>query len=203
MRSHKNANVFGRLYDPAMELPENLGLRRLREETLRGVHGRVLELGIGTGRNLPLYPSAVERLFGIDPDEVMLGRAEKRARRLPFPAELLLASAEELPFDDGSFDAVVSTLVFCTVPDPPKALGEVRRVLKRGGEFRLLEHVRMGHKPVAWLQERATPLWKRVAGGCHLDRDILAAVREAGFEVERVERHLDGLVLTVFARNPG
>ncbi|MDQ3317636.1 MAG: class I SAM-dependent methyltransferase [Actinomycetota bacterium] len=203
MRSHKNASLFGRLYDPAMELPENLGLRRLREETLRGVHGRVLELGVGTGRNLPLYPSAVEHLFGIDPEEVMLGRAEKRARRLPFPVELLLVSAEELPFDDGSFDAVVTTLVFCTVPDPPTALSEVRRVLKRGGEFRLLEHVRMEREPVAWLQERATPLWKRVAGGCHLDRDTLAAVREAGFEVERVERHLDGLMLTVFARNPG
>jgi ubiquinone/menaquinone biosynthesis C-methylase UbiE len=203
VRSHKNASLFGRLYDPAMELPENLGLRRLREETLRGVHGRVLELGVGTGRNLPLYPSAVEHLFGIDPDEVMLGRAEKRARRLPFPVELLLVSAEELPFDDGSFDAVVSTLVFCTVPDPPTALSEVRRVLKRGGEFRLLEHVRMEREPVAWLQERAMPLWKRVAGGCHLDRDTLAAVREAGFEVERVERHLDGLMLTVFARNPG
>lgn len=186
-----------------MELPENLGLRRLREETLRGVHGRVLELGVGTGRNLPLYPSAVEHLFGIDPDEVMLGRAEKRARRLPFPVELLLVSAEELPFDDGSFDAVVSTLVFCPVSDPPTALSEVRRVLKRGGEFRLLEHVRMEREPVAWLQERATPLWKRVAGGCHLDRDTLAAVREVGFEVERVERHLDGLMLTVFARNPG
>lgn len=186
-----------------MELPENLGLRRLREETLRGIHGRVLELGVGTGRNLPLYASAVERLFGIDPDEVMLGRAEKRARGLPFPVELLLASAEALPFDDGSFDAVVSTLVFCTIPDPPKALGEVRRVLKRDGEFRLLEHVRMRHKPAGWLQEKATPLWKRVAGGCHLDRDTLAAVREAGFEVERVGRHLDGFVLTVSARNPG
>ncbi len=75
-------------------------------------------------------------------------------------------------------------------------------MLKRDGEFRLLEHVKMRQRPIAWLQQRATPLWKRVAGGCHLDRDTLAMVREAGFEVERVERHLDGLGLTIFARNP-
>lgn len=144
-----------------------------------------MELGVGTGRNLPLYPPAVEQLSGIDPDEIMLTRAEKRAREVPFPVELILAPAEELPFGDGSFDAVVSTLVFCTVPDPSKALGEVRRVLKSGGEFRLLEHVKMKQEPIGWLQEKATPLWKRVAGGCHLvDRKTLSMVREAGFELE-------------------
>ncbi len=198
----KESNLFNRLYDPLIELPENLGLRRLRREALRGLRGRVLELGIGTGRNLPLYPPAVERVSGIDPDEIMLSQAERRARKVPFPVELILASAEELPFEDGSFDAVVSTLVFCTVPDPPKALGEVRRVLKSGGEFRLLEHVRMEQKPIGWLQDKATPLWKHVAGGCHLDRDTLAAVRQTRFEVKRVECHLEGLGLSIFARNP-
>lgn len=195
--------LFGRLYDPVMEVPEKLGLRRLRETSLDGLQGRVLEIGVGTGRNLPFYPDGVTHLAGIDPDEVMLDRAGMRARVAPFPVDLIPACAEELPFGDASFDAVAATLAFCTIPDPPRALREARRVLKRGGEFRLLEHVRVERKPVAWLQEKATPFWKRLAGGCHLDRDTLAAVREAGFEVERVERHLDGLVLSVFARNPG
>lgn len=197
-----NVDLFGRLYDPIMEIPENLGLRGLRRELLRGLTGRVLELGVGTGRNLPLHPSSVERLSGIDPDENMLRRAEKRVHQAAFPVELIPAPAEELPFGDDSFDAVVSTLVFCTIPDPPKALQMVRRVLKSGGEFRLLEHVRMEQEPVGWAQEKATPLWKHVVGGCHLDRDTLAAVREAGFEVERVDLHLGGLVLGIFAQNP-
>jgi ubiquinone/menaquinone biosynthesis C-methylase UbiE len=197
----KAANLFGRLYDPVMELPENMGLRRLREQVLQSLRGRVLELGIGTGRNFPLYPSTVEGLSGIDPDQVMLRRAEKRARKAPFPVDLILVSAEQLPFEEVSFDAAVATLTFCTIPDPQRALREVRRVLKRGGEFRLLEHVRIEREPVRWAQEKATPVWKRVAGGCHLDRDTLAAVREAGFEVERVERYLGGVMLGIFARN--
>lgn len=198
-----DSGLFGRLYDPVMEVPEKLGLGRLREESLDGLRGRVLEIGVGTGRNLAFYPDGVAYLAGIDPDGVMLDRAKKRAREVPFPLDLIPASAEELPFEDASFDAAVATLAFCTIADPQKALREARRVLKEGAELRLLEHVRMQREPVAWVQEKATPLWTRVAGGCHLDRDTLAAVREAGFEVERVERHLDGLVLTVFARNPG
>lgn len=197
-----NASLFSRLYDPVMELPERAGLRRLRVETLQGVRGRVLELGIGTGRNLPLYPPSVERLSGIDPDEILLRRARERSNKdVPFPVDLRLATAEELPFEDETFDAVTATLVFCTVADPPRALREARRVLRKGGELRLLEHVKMGRKGAAWLQEKATPLWKHAAGGCHLDRETLSAVRESGFEVDRVESHLDGLLLAIFARN--
>ncbi|MDQ3658264.1 MAG: methyltransferase domain-containing protein [Actinomycetota bacterium] len=149
---------------------------------------------------MPLYPPSVERLHGIDPDEAMLSRA-RRTEEAAFPVELVAGSAEELPFDDQGFDAVSATLAFCTIPHPAEALLEARRVLKGGGELRLLEHVRIEHRPIGWLQEKATPLWKRVTGGCHLDRDTLALVHEAGFEVERVERHLDGLVLAVFARS--
>lgn len=126
------ASLFSRLYDPATEPAERLGLRERRREDLRGLRGRVLELGIGTGRNIPLYPNGVESLFGIDPDETMLRQAERRASEVPFPVELVPAPAEELPFEDASFDAVVATLVFCTVPDPVQALGEVRRTLREG-----------------------------------------------------------------------
>jgi SAM-dependent methyltransferase len=197
-----DSGIFGRLYDPVMEVPENVGLRRLRQKALDGLRGRVLELGIGTGRNLPLYPDGITHLAGVDPDEAMLGRARERASQAPSPVDLVPASAEELPFEDAGFDAAVATLAFCTIPDAPRALREARRVLKEGAEFRLLEHVRMERERVAWLQEKATPLWKRAAGGCHLDRDTLAAVRGAGFEVGRVERRLGGLLLTIFARNP-
>lgn len=122
--------LFSRLYDPVMELPEHAGLGELRRGVLRGLRGRILELGIGTGRNLPLYGAGVDSLNGIDPDEAMLVPAERRAGDVPFPVELVATPAEELPFGDGSFDAVVSTLVFCTVRDPSRALGEVRRVLQ-------------------------------------------------------------------------
>jgi ubiquinone/menaquinone biosynthesis C-methylase UbiE len=183
-----------------MELPENLGFRQLRRGALRDVRGRALELGIGTGRNLPLYSPQVASVVGIDPDEVMLDQAQERARKVPFPVDLLLTSAEELPFAEDSFDAVVATLVFCTIPDPMRALQEVRRVLKPNGGFYLFEHVRMKQKPIAWMQEKATPLWKHLAGGCHLDRDTLRLVHNAGFAVERVDCLLGGLLLDIVAR---
>lgn len=197
-----DSGLFARLYDPCTRLGEEMGLRRLRRELLRGLQGRVLEVGIGSGKNLPLYPPAVEHVTGIDPDQIMLRRAERRAREVSYPVELVRATAEELPFGEGGFDAVVSTLVLCSVAEPPGALEEIRRVLRSSGEFRLLEHVKSDQRSLGSVQEKATPLWKRVAGGCHLDRDTLSTVREAGFEVERVERHLRGLVLGIFTRNP-
>ncbi len=197
-----DSGLFARLYDPCTQSLERVGLRRLRREILRGVRGRVLEVGIGSGKNLPLYPPAVERVIGIDPDQTMLRRAEKRARGTSFPVELVLATAEDLPLEEGGFDAVVSTLVLCSVAEPPRALEEVQRVLRSGGEFRLLEHVKLNQRSLGLVQEKATPLWKHLAGGCHLDRDTLSSVREAGFEVERVEPHLRGLVLSIFTRNP-
>jgi ubiquinone/menaquinone biosynthesis C-methylase UbiE len=139
-------NLFSRLHNHVMELPENLGLWRLRQELLQGLRGWVLELGVGTGRNLPLYPPGVEYVAGIDPDKVMLNQAEERAQKVPFPVDLILTYAEDLPFHEHSFDAVVATLVFCTIPDPPRALQEVRQVLKPNGRFCLLEHVKMKQK---------------------------------------------------------
>ncbi|MDQ3637414.1 MAG: class I SAM-dependent methyltransferase [Actinomycetota bacterium] len=200
MKPKEAGSLFSSLYDPLTAPLEELGLRELRRKTLRGVRGNVLELGVGTGKNFPLYPPSVERLVGMDPDEAMLRRAEQRAGKASFPVEAVEADAEELPFEDESFDAVTATLVFCTIPDPARALREARRVLTRGGQLRLLEHVRMERRPAAWTQKKATPVWKRLAGGCHLDRDTLSLVCRAGFEVDLVERHLDGLVLVIFAR---
>lgn len=194
--------LFSRVYDPVIEPAERLGLGGLRRETLRGLAGVVLELGVGTGRSLAAYPASVSSVTGIDPDEAMLGRAARRAGESGASVRLQPAAAEILPFSDGSFDAVTAFLTLCTVWDQGVALDEARRVLVPGGELRLLEHVRLEREPLRRLQEALTPAWKRVAGGCHLDRRTLDGVREAGFEIERVERHLGGLVLGIYARRP-
>lgn len=200
MRPEEAGGLFSRLYDPLTAPLERLGLDELRRASLRGLRGGVLELGVGTGRNLALYPPEIQSLTGVDPDGVMLRRARRRAGEAPFPVEILEADAERLPFADASFDAVTATLVFCTIPDPGRAIAEAGRVLKGGGELRLLEHVRMERPSAARLQEKVTPIWKHLAGGCHLDRDTLSLVRGAGFEIEEVGRRLDGLVLSISAR---
>lgn len=195
-------SFFARVYDSIIEPAERLGLGGFRRETLQGLSGDVLELGIGTGRSLAAYPASVSSVTGIDPDEAMLSRAARRMREAETPARLVPAPAEELPFPDASFDAVTAFLTLCTVRDQEAALREARRVLAPGGELRLLEHVRAEREPFGRLQEVLTPAWKHVAGGCHLDRRTLDGVREAGFEVERVERRLDGIVLGIYARRP-
>jgi ubiquinone/menaquinone biosynthesis C-methylase UbiE len=157
----------------------------------------VLEIGIGTGLNLPYYPADVE-LVGIDPNAGFLERARRRAAAIGRPVTLLVARAEALPFADRSFDTVITTLVFCTIAEPEQALREVHRVLRPGGEFNLIEHVR-----VPWgakVQDLLTPLWKHIANGCHLNRDTLNLVTSNGFTVQAVREHLRGLVVEIEAR---
>lgn len=197
------AGLSARLYDPLIEPAERLGLGGLRRDALRGLSGDVLEIGVGTGRSLSTYPNGVASLTGIDPDVAMLARAEARARAAATPVRLLVAEAEELPFADGRFGAVTAFLTLCTVRDQRAALAEARRVLASGGELRLLEHVRLESEPLGRLQEAATPAWKHLAGGCHLDRRTLQCVLEAGFEEVRVQRYLGGLVLFIHARRAG
>lgn len=198
----------GRFYDAVLALPERAGLARLRAELVAGLRGRVLEVGVGTGLNLSFYPPEVREVVGLDPDEGMLRQAEDRVRRSGADdasrgscVSLVAGSAEELPFATGSFDAAVATLAFCTIPEPDLALRELRRTLRPGGEVRLMEHVRV--ESIGRLQELATPVWKRVAGGCHLDRETEERVRAAGFEVRGVERRLGGALICIFARSPG
>ncbi|MDW8030551.1 MAG: class I SAM-dependent methyltransferase [Candidatus Bipolaricaulota bacterium] len=187
------------LYDAALWPIEKLFLQKLRQRLVSGVRGRVLEIGVGTGANLPYYSPEIE-LTGIDPDEGFLARARRRAQALGRPVTLLAAHAEELPFADRSFDTVVATLVFCTVADPQQALREVHRVLVPGGEFKLIEHVRVRHIVGAIVQDLLTPLWRRIANNCHLNRDTLRLVQANGFQIELVREHLRGLVIEVGAR---
>jgi ubiquinone/menaquinone biosynthesis C-methylase UbiE len=185
------------IFDGAMWPVERLFLWKLRRRLVGGAAGCVLEIGIGTGLNLPYYPADVE-LVGIDPDAGFLERARRRAAAIGRPVTLLVARAEALPFADRSFDTVIATLVFCTIAEPEQALREVHRVLRPGGEFKLIEHVR-----VPWgakVQDFLTPLWKHIANGCHLNRDTLNLVTSNGFTVQAVREHLRGLVVEIEAR---
>lgn len=178
--------VVAALYDPLMRVQDALGFRRQRQRTAGSATGRVLELGVGSGLNLPHYRAAAE-VVGVDPDPHMLRRARARAAAAPCPVELVAASAERLPFPDGSFDTVVVALALCTIADPAAALREAKRVLRPEGRLIFLEHVRSESPRAAALQDRVERLWMRLAGGCHPNRDTVAAI-EREFAVERLRR---------------
>ncbi len=184
------------LYDLTIALFERRGFGRWREWVTKGATGRTLDLGAGTGRNLPLYPPGV-RAVAIDPHSHNLARARARAPEMP----LVLARAEALPFRDGAFDTVVSSLVLCSVTDPARALAEVRRVLRPRGALRLLEHVR--HRGLAGaLQDLGQPAWTAISGGCHPNRDTERAVEAAGFRIETDSRRARGTMRRLQARAP-
>jgi ubiquinone/menaquinone biosynthesis C-methylase UbiE len=160
--------------------------RRFRREALAPASGRVLEIGFGTGINLEFYPPAIREIVAVDDNPGVAPRALPRIRASGIEVEHRQLSAESLPFDSASFDTVVSTFTLCSIPDLQAALGEVRRVLKPGGEFLFLEHGLSPDPGVARWQKRLNPAWQVVGDGCHLDRDTTAEVGHAGLEIERV-----------------
>lgn len=183
--------ITARIYDRVLAGSERAGLAQMRAELLAGASGRTLEIGAGTGLNLEHYTAAVTELVLAEPDPHMAARMRERvAARPPSAAavEVIPAQAEELPFDDGSFDTVVCTLVLCTVSDPERALAEVRRVLIPGGRLLFLEHVRAESRRLAWWQDRLTRPWRRLAAGCHPNRPTGETLAAAGFWIERLER---------------
>jgi ubiquinone/menaquinone biosynthesis C-methylase UbiE len=186
-------------YDAVMAPLGWLGLTAARRKLVRGLAGRVLEVGTGTGLALPGYPDTVTSVTAIDVD----AEALERARRRRPGAELLHASVQELPFPDASFDAVVSSLVFCSVEAPGQALFEIRRVLRPGGELRMLEHVRAPARGVAAAQDLLTPAWAVLTGGCRLNRETFFLVQQAGFDVVRRVQRLGGVSELIIARKPG
>lgn len=156
-----------------------------RAQLLPRAQGRVMEVGVGTGLNLPFYDARrVRRLVGVDPGLQMHPLALRRSRAAGLPLELMGLSAEKLPVEDASFDTVVSTYTLCTIPDPVAALREMRRVLAPGGRLLFCEHGLAPDPRVQRWQARLAPLWSRVAGGCQLSRDIPALLQEAGFQAE-------------------
>jgi SAM-dependent methyltransferase len=176
--------VFAALYDRLLAPTERSWLGEQRRRLLAGASGEVLEIGGGTGVNLAHYGD-VERLVVTEPEEPMRRRLEQRARSWARPVLVQDAPAEHLPFADSSFDTVVSTLVLCTVRDPSAALAEIGRVLRPGGRLLFIEHVR-GEGRRGRVQQRITPLWRVLAGGCHPDRDTVAAIRRQGLEVSEL-----------------
>lgn len=180
------ARFFALTYDRQIAGTERAGLTDFRAQLLAGAAGQVLEIGGGTGHNLPHYGPAVDSLTITEPQPQMLRRLQRKARQQAPAAQVLRAPAENLPFEDGTFDVVVSTLVLCGVDDQPRALREVRRVLRPGGQFLFLEHLRADDPGLARLQDRLNWL-NRLVVCCDCNRPTLASIQDAGFTITHLE----------------
>jgi ubiquinone/menaquinone biosynthesis C-methylase UbiE len=180
------ARLGARVYDPILALGERRGMRERRRALLAGAAGRVLELGAGTGLNLPHYPPAVRELVLSEPEPAMRAVLERRVARSRRPARVLDAPAEALPFPDDAFDAVVSTMVLCTVGDVAAAIAETRRVLRPGGRLLFVEHVRAASPRLARWQDRLAGPWAAFAQGCRCNRPTDALLARE-LRLERVE----------------
>jgi len=165
-----------------------------RTRNLAGLSGRVIELGAGDGRNFALYPAEVTEVVAVEPEPFLREHAEAAARNAAVPVTVVPGIADHLPAEDASFDAGVASLVLCSVPDQARALAELRRVIKPGGELRFFEHVRWGDNPRARIEDLVTLVWPHICGGCHPNRTTEASIAASGFEIQQVDR---------FAWSPG
>ena len=177
--------ILPRLLDAAMR---NREVTRYRADIIPRAHGRVLEIGIGSGLNLPFYGTTVECLYAVDPSEALLAMTRRKTAAAHFPVELVAHGAAALPLEDQSIDVAVTTFTLCTVPDPLNALREVKRVLKPRGTLLFAEHGLAPDASVERWQHRLNPLWSKVAGGCNLDRAIDTLIAAAGFEITDIKR---------------
>jgi ubiquinone/menaquinone biosynthesis C-methylase UbiE len=180
-------HVFPRLMDRMLGAAQ-LGTER--RAALAEASGDVLEIGFGTGLNLPHYPAAVHRLTALDAADLLPARTAARIAAAPFPVTRARLSAERLPFPDAHFDCVASTWTVCSIPDPVAALREVRRVLRPGGIYLFLEHGRSDEPRLARWQDRLDPIQRRLGAGCHINRPIAALVREAGLAISSLDRYV-------------
>jgi ubiquinone/menaquinone biosynthesis C-methylase UbiE len=183
--------IFARFYDRMLAKTERMGLAEMRHELLGQASGRTLELGAGTGHNVPHYTDRVSELVLSEPDPHMARQLGERLQRdppAPSRVEVIEAPAEDLPFDDGGFDTIVSTLVLCTVDDPRRALAEARRLLVEGGKLLFLEHVRGDSRRLTRWQDRLERPWGFFTGGCHPNRPTEQTLADAGFWIERLDR---------------
>jgi ubiquinone/menaquinone biosynthesis C-methylase UbiE len=180
--------IFARMLAAAAERAEGTEEDDIRRELLAGLAGRVIEVGSGTGPHFRFYPDEVAELVAVEPEDYLRRKAEEAARRAGRPIRVVDALAEELPFEDGSFDASVAAQVLCSVPSQGPALAELRRVVRPGGELRFYEHVISPDPRYARFQRLAGRITPHVAGGCHPDRDTARAIEAAGFAIERCRR---------------
>jgi ubiquinone/menaquinone biosynthesis C-methylase UbiE len=175
---------FARAYARAVGEMNRRGATEHRRRMLAGLHGTVIEIGAGDGSAFALYPPAVTRVLALEPDDYLRGLALKRAATSAVPVTVRAAAAERIPAGDGSADAVVASLVLCSVADQAAALAEIRRVLRPGGTLAYYEHVRSESPVLAAVEDLLTPVWQRLAGGCHPNRDTLGAITKAGFTIQ-------------------
>lgn len=175
-----NRWILPRVLDVVMR---NREMTHYRSGLVPGARGVVLEVGIGSGLNFPFYGPQVERLYAIDPSEELLRMARKRAKSMPFPVEFFAHSGEAIPIDDHCVDTVLTTFTLCTIADPLAALREMRRVLRPAGRLLFAEHGLAPERSVQRWQHRCNPVWKRIAGGCNLDRKMDDLIGTAGFHI--------------------
>jgi ubiquinone/menaquinone biosynthesis C-methylase UbiE len=178
-------HVLPRLIELAMS---SKGARAERARFVPRASGVVLEIGAGSGLNIPVYGPAVRKLYALDPSPELLRMARPRAKQASFPVELLEQSAEAIALADESVDTVVTTWTLCSIPDAARALREIRRVLRRDGRLIFIEHGRSTDPGVVRWQDRLTPWWRRISGGCHLNRPIDRLLAQGGFRVAEMER---------------
>jgi ubiquinone/menaquinone biosynthesis C-methylase UbiE len=180
LASFYNEQVLPRLIDKMCGVGEMTGWRR---KAVAGLHGTVLEIGFGSGLNVPVYPAEVTRVFAVEPSAVARKLAAGRIEASPVEVEFVGLDGQSIPLDTASVDSALSTFTLCTIPDEEVALREVFRILRPGGELHLVEHGLSPEEPVAHRQHRLEPINRRLAGGCHLTRDHWTAARAAGFDV--------------------
>jgi ubiquinone/menaquinone biosynthesis C-methylase UbiE len=183
-----NHPLFAHCWNRVSSLIERDAARH-RREMLAGARGRVVEIGAGNGMNFRHYPTIVDEVVALEPEPYLRARAQDAARESPLPVSVRDGVADELPLEDGCCDTAIASLVLCSVPNPPRALAELRRVLRPGGQLRFFEHVRSDNPAKArvqtWLDRSG--VWSRLGGGCHCARDTVDAIKAAGFRVERLE----------------
>lgn len=170
----------------------NLAMRKrdlmpYRERTISASEGRVLEVGVGSGLNLPLYDTNVDEILGLDPSPQLIEMAGRNARRASRPITFIEGSAEAIPLDSGSVDTVVTTWTLCSIPHAQTALEEMRRVLKPGGQLLFVEHGEAPEVNVRWWQDTLNPCWKRIGGGCNLNRPIGTLIETSGFHITGID----------------
>lgn len=179
---------FARAYEWISRWEDEHGGIELRRRLLAPLAGTVIEVGAGNGRNFAHYPPAVTSVVAVEPEARLREQATRRAEAAAAPVRVVPGRAERLPGGDGEYDAAVLSLVLCSIADPAAALGEVGRVLRPGGTLRFYEHVRSQRRGAALVQDVVTPVWSRLGGGCHLNRDTAATIRAAGFEIVELDR---------------
>jgi ubiquinone/menaquinone biosynthesis C-methylase UbiE len=179
-----NDRILPHLINGSMRKPE---LQPYRERVIAQAKGRVLEVGVGSGLNLPLYGAQVSEIVGLEPAPRLIGMAQRLANHAKAPVKFITGSAESLPLDSASVDTVVTTWTLCSIPDAIGALQEMRRVLREGGELLFVEHGLSPEGNVQRWQNRLTPLWKRIGGGCHLNRPIESLIRSGGFAITQLD----------------